>query len=179
MNAIIIGYLPKKPSPDLEIIKAAGVKEICSVSWCSFDGSQDWIKQWKHNDYFLYNSSEEALSLIDNLKDKKDYDIYAFKLYPFIVDMGNIVDKEVLPGSVKSLTEDFEFLGYDVVNKTQDYGEFECSPLSCNSGYEDFKVNQYCLFNTFEGALAGGKIFSEGNWEPGPYYIIEVYRQHK
>ena len=36
--------------------------------------------------------------------------------------------------------------------------------------------DESCLFRTPDDAFAGAKEFSKGNWEPGPYCIMEVLR---
>jgi hypothetical protein len=70
----------------------------------------------------------------------------------------------------------FELLGFDAVSKSvADF--FECSPLSCNGAAKTFKVNAHCLFDALDNALAAAKEFSNGNWEPGPYYVARVLRR--
>jgi hypothetical protein len=64
-------------------------------------------------------------------------------------------------------------LGYDVVSRSLG-SNFECSPLSCNSAAEEIEVNGYCLIDRLEAAVEAARTFSSGNWEPGPYYVLEV-----
>jgi hypothetical protein len=180
MDAVLIGYFPKKLKTDTTDLNAPHLTEVCSVSSCIAEAPEGWLQLWKHNDVFMYNSVEEAFSILKELKEDEDeYNIYAYKLYPIKIDKGNITSEKVVSEKVEPLSKEFNLLGYDAVNKTQDYGEFECSPLSCNYGLEIMKTNKYCLFETFENAFEGAKKFSEGLGEPGPYYILEVYRKRK
>jgi hypothetical protein len=38
-------------------------------------------------------------------------------------------------------------------------------------------VNQYCLIDTLEEAIAAAVRFSKEEPEPGPYYVVEVLRE--
>jgi hypothetical protein len=181
MKSQLIGYFPKKHRQDKDTLKAIEdfeVQEICSASTCFFEEPNGWIEQWKHNSYLLYNTPDIAHSIIRALSDKNEYDLYAFKQYPIKIEDGEIINETIVCNEVTPLSEEFVFLGYDAVSKhlSDDFG---CSPLSCNSGAETMDANEFCLFTSFEDALAGAKEFSKGNWEPGPYYIVEVYRQRK
>ena len=114
--------------------------------------------------------------ILKKTDDKDNYDIYAYKQYPIRVQDGEVMSETISPPNVEPLDKSFMFLGYDAVSNSVGSG-FECSPLSCNGGAETMKVNQYCLFETYEEALAGAIEFSKGNWERGPYYVVEVYRK--
>lgn len=73
---------------------------------------------------------------------------------------------------------DFEPLGFDVVSKSiTDF--FECSPLSCNGAAKTFRENAHCLFDALDDAVAAAKVFSKGDWEPGPYYVARVLRRRR
>ncbi len=56
---------------------------------------------------------------------------------------------------------------------------FECSGLSCNHGAENESVNEYCLVETESEAIRLAKKFSDdsNDYEPGPYYVVEVWRE--
>lgn len=66
-------------------------------------------------------------------------------------------------------------IGYDVVSRSGGH-LFECSPLSCNGGWQQFAVNEFCLFASLPEALRGAVTFSGPGWEPGPYFVVEVLR---
>lgn len=167
----MIGYFPKITVDRPDWLKNDVVEKICSVSDCFSSGPNDWINQWKHNDLGLYDSEEIALSLVG--KDSHRFDIYAYKIYPVEFDNGKAYDFDV-PFSVKDNLKLYRFLGFDAVNRsTRSY--FECSALSCNHGAQYFSVNKYCLFNDLEKAYKATQEISKGGYEPGPWYLVEVY----
>jgi len=51
---------------------------------------------------------------------------------------------------------------------------FGCSPLTCNSMAENIPVNEFCLLDVLESALATAQRFEIEKPEPGPYFVIEV-----
>lgn len=176
MEALLIGYFPKKTALRPDYLHAPNVTEICSVSTCISKGPEQWLEYWRHNEYFLYNTPEDALSVIGDLSNRQRYDIYAYKQYPLVIESGEVVQEQLLEVKVTKLSKSYEFLGYDAVNKTFS-DAFECSPLSCNGGAETIKTNKYCLFDTYGDAMVNALRFSiEEKWESGKYYIIEVYR---
>ena len=69
----------------------------------------------------------------------------------------------------------FRRLGYDVVNR--DYASsFECSPLSCNTMAAEVMVNEFCLFEDYDAALAFAERCGREQPEPGEYVVVEVWR---
>ncbi len=174
LKSYLIGYYPKRTVFNPEWLKASHVKEICSASGCISKGPKDWNDKWKFNEFYLYDSPETAATAGNNELER--YDIYAFKRYPVTVDEGEIQDESIPELTVTPLPEGFEFLGYDAVEGA-DIKAFECSPLSCNYGARSIPCNSYCLFDSFDDALKGALEFSRGGWEPGPYSIVEVYRE--
>jgi hypothetical protein len=68
----------------------------------------------------------------------------------------------------------YQRLGYDVIERDVATGMlgFGCSPLSCNGMAERIPVNEFCLIDDRETALAAARKL--GVEEPGPYVIIEV-----
>ena len=80
---------------------------------------------------------------------------------------------EVITPEVEPLSADFVSLGFDVVNKTNG-PFFECSPLSCNGMAKEVRVNQFCLLETPEQAVAFARRCASEEPEPGPYYVLEV-----
>lgn len=181
MKAILIGYFPKHTAIRPKGIRAPDVVEICSVSFCISETAEGMVDLWKHNNYFMYDSPEQVLCVLKILHKRiTKYDIYAYKLYPIIVKNGTVAPKDVVLGSeVVVLSDHYEFLGYDAVNREDPNGEFGHSPLSCNKAAETMRTNKYCLFTSLDEAMSGAKLFSMGRAEPGPYYIVEVYRFKK
>jgi hypothetical protein len=200
-SPIFVGYFPKITAQrnDLKTnkgeiwLKNEIVEEICSVSECISKGPDGWIDEWKHNDLGFYDTEESALSVCQ--EDQEKYDLYAYKLYTVKFIEGNTVDFKV-DSSAKEHLNSYKFIGYDVVSKSEsDF--FECSVLSCNNGCEIFPVNKFCLIQDFRDALTCCSKISEdiagaetvkrpdgvleyhGKWEPGPYYLFEVFRKMK
>lgn len=176
MKPVLIGYFPKITLARPDWLRADQVKEVCSASECMSKGPSDWIDAWKHNDHWVYDSPEIATTIIK--EEETTFDMYAFKQYPIKIDHGAVENEDVIEPNVRPLPDDYEFLGYDAVSRSCG-NSFECSPLSCNNGAEGVPCNTNCLFDTFEEAIDGAKNFSSGEWEPGPYYIVEIYRKRR
>lgn len=196
---IFVGYFSKITAQKSELKTEKGdiwlkneiVEEICSVSNCISKAPEGWIDKWKHNDLGFYDTEESALSVIPDNQEK--YDLFAYKLYPIKFTEGKAVDCKVESSATESL-DSYKFIGYDVVSKSvADF--FECSSLSCNSACEIYTVNRFCLIQDFEEALQCCRKISEeiagaetvkrpdgiveyhGKWEPGHYYLFEVFRK--
>lgn len=173
MDAILVGYFPKRTALRPPWVHANHVVEIASVSECISAGPEDWINRWQHNVHWLYDSPAQAVALTGDHPEA--YDIYAYKLYPLIIEYGRTRPFEIVPTETAALSGDFQLLGYDAVSRSLGT-TFECSPLSCNDAAHDFEVNRHCLFESYDAALDGATKFSTGSYEPGPYWIVEVYR---
>jgi hypothetical protein len=174
---LLIGYLPKKVAKRPEWLNNPDVEEICSISeHVSELPTNYWLNKIlsKHNDWGLFDSEEIALSLFDETS--VGFEVFAYRLFPLEFDEG-----KVTPVELKARLEDdlgnFIFLGFDSANEIDHH--FDCSALSCTSGATVFPVNRYCLFGDINIAYDATIIFSQGHYEPGPYYILEVYRKKK
>lgn len=172
---VLIGFFPKITECP-ELFREAGLEEICSVSECISAGPPDWIDAWKHNAWFVFDSEELAREMVP--ADPARYDLYAYKIFPIKFD-GELTPIDVEPSAAGDLSG-YKFLGYDIVSRSCDYA-FECSPLSCNGGYKRFRVNKRCLIDDLESAWAIASELArsakeKGGWEPGPYYLVAVYR---
>jgi hypothetical protein len=51
---------------------------------------------------------------------------------------------------------------------------FGRSPLSCNGMAEEISVNEFCLIDGLDAAVAAARRFGVEQPEPGPYVIVEV-----
>lgn len=197
---IFVGYFPKITAQRKDLKTEKGeiwlkneiLEEICSVSDCISKGPEGWIDKWKHNDLGFYDTEESALSVIPDNQEK--YDLFGYKLYPIQFNEGKVVDYKIKSSAIEILGS-YKFIGFDIVSKSGGDSFFECSPLSCNSGYEIYPVNQFCLIQDFEAALQCCRKISEDiagaetvkrpdgmveyhrKWEPGPYYLFEVFRK--
>lgn len=200
-SSIFVGYFPKITVQNSDLkdengstgMKNKVVEEICSVSECISEAPEGWVDKWKHNDLGFYDTEESALSVISDKKEK--YDLYAYKLYPVKFEEDKVIKIKIDSNAVEHLKA-YEFIGYDVVSSSEGH-YFECSPLSCNDACEIFPVNRYCLIQDFNDALeccrkiseenTGAKVSKRpdgvheyrGKWEPGPYYVFQVFRKNK
>jgi hypothetical protein len=180
-KAILIGFFPQKTKQVNLEVNGSYITEICSASEHISKGPDNWISNWKHNDpWMLYDS--EAVAREVTGADYEAYDIYAYKLFPVIFE-GTAETIIIIKSTISNELTDFAFLGYDIVSSTTGSG-FECSPLSCNNGYEKYTVNKYCLISEINYAWETIKEIARDSkekksWEPGPYYLVEVYRQIK
>jgi hypothetical protein len=175
-DPVSVGYFPKvtERRPD-DWPGPKTVIEMCSVSECISSGPENWIDKWLHNELGFFPTERKALKVADD--PKQNYSMYAYKLYPLKFDDGQARPWEVPVSEVLDLTE-FEFLGFDPVSRSQDSYP-ECSPLSCNTGASDFRVNRYCLLEGLDYAYRACVEISGANYEPGPYYLFEVYRRRQ
>jgi hypothetical protein len=172
--AVFIGFFPKTTAPAPAWLGAPSVREICSVSECISAGPANWINHWKHNAFGFYHTEALAAEVIG--PSSGQFDLYAYRLFPLRC-LGQQIETISIDSPVNAVPEDFSFLGHDIVTKSgPDF--FECSPLSCNKGAIKYEVNQFCLIGGQDEAL---KILQEisrdGSYEPGPYYLFEVYRK--
>lgn len=144
------------------------------MSNCISEGPENWINEWKHNDRGFYNSEEIMMQVLKEYKEK--YNFFAYKLYPLIFINGVIKDYKISL-NLKTILSDYNLLGFDIVSRSKaDF--FECSPLSCNNACEVYSVNRYCLIDKIEDAYNYCLEIEKGKWEPGPYYLFEVYRKN-
>lgn len=177
-DMIPAGYMAKRvcKSPDSSL-QAAGVVDIYSVSHCISEDFADFIKYWKHNGYWLFDSPEVIRSLArDESLDLQGTSLFYYEAYEQEFNGENWLayspeasfPTNVIVPSRKQLE------GFDVVTfyvRTSP----ECSPLSCNSMAEELRTNPHCLLATFEEAEAHLQNGAFKNSEPGPYRIFAVY----
>jgi hypothetical protein len=117
------------------------------------------------------------------------WDIFAYRLSPTLFVAGQPEAIRFPSLKVRSLTPDYERLGYDVVvvgapgPEEVGFGDrFAHSPLSpwCNGRWEDIPVNRFCLLDTPEEGLRWGQEFSSAKRnEEGPYVAVEVWRKRR
>ncbi|MEN6495697.1 MAG: hypothetical protein ABFD16_15560 [Thermoguttaceae bacterium] len=179
---VFIGYFPKKTMGRNEWFGNAPVVEVGSVSDCMSEAPEDWIGQWKHNAWGLYDTEDVAWGIVQD--DPAAYDMYAYKLFPCVFDGGAGRTMPVETTATAQLV-DYDFLGYDPVSREEAYTiEFGHSPLSCNRGFEQYPVNRFCLLDGLEDSWRIAAEIAEaakerGAWEPGPYFLCEVYRKRR
>ena len=96
-------------------------------------------------------------------------------MFPIEIDDTTEEPFEIPQLSVTPMSGAFTRLGYDVVSRSIGTS-FECSPLSCNHMADHIPTNKYCLVEDFQSAVDAAKTFEREQCEPGPYFIIEVWR---
>ena len=206
MDPMLIGYFPRHTLRRPVAPSLRNVEEVCSLGQYGQYGPENWVDQWQHNTMWLYDSEEIALKVMANAIDihiepdpgrnppwqvrltrepRTEFDYYAYKLFPLRFTNGkeerlNLPSMKVLP-----LPSDYRRLGYDAVNGVQCsdpgnatyWAEFGCSPLFCNGMANQIPVNRYCLIDEPERAFEVARSFSVGDVEPGPYFVVEVWRK--
>jgi hypothetical protein len=176
---IPIGYMLKKVESKPDWLKAEAVQDIYSLSGCVSEDFADYINYWKHNGYWLFNSPQ----VIENLAKSESIDLtgttlFYYEAYEYEFDEDGKKWSEYSPEK-EFPTEvlepsDKQLEGFDVTTFRANTNP-ECSPLSCNSLATDIKVNEHCLFNTFQEAKEALEKGFFKNSEPGPYRIFAVY----
>jgi hypothetical protein len=173
----LIGYFPKRVAKRPDYVRAANVDEICSVSEHISNGPKDWIDHWVHNEMWVFDSPEIAWGLVSETE-RHEFELFGYKLFPFIFVDGIQKPFEIPEVHPTSLPASFEQLGYDIVSRTCG-SSLECSPLSCNDLAKDIPVNSYCLVDNAEAALRLAVEFKGDKCEPGPYHVIDVWREKR
>jgi hypothetical protein len=174
---IPMGYMAKFISDQPAGLHCHHVKAIYSVSSCISEDFCDWINEWKHNGYWMFNSPK----IILDIARRQNIDLTAatlcyYELYEYEYDSGaKWLPCEPEPSwPVKvDLPQSKAFRGFDITTFSV-HTSVECSPLSCNELCAEIRVNSCCLLDSFEEAkalLESGKL---ENSEPGPYRIISV-----
>jgi hypothetical protein len=178
MDPTLIGYFPKHILPRPDWLKVELVKEVCSVSECVSPGPEGWIDHWAHNDLWVFNDERAAWGVVPEGRSNPGFHLFAYRLFPVEFVGGKSRPFPIPPLSVQPLPDGYRWLGYDVVSRWCG-SSFECSPLSCNHAAEHHAVNEHCLVADLADALRLGALFSrvENGYEPGPYFIVEVWRR--
>jgi hypothetical protein len=168
---IFTGFFLKRAERSAETIQAPGVDRVRSVSECISKGPEDWIQHWVHNELGFFDREETALSVGSP---SEAYELYAYTVYPLRWNDDGTVEAWHPAAAPGGLPSGYERIGYDVVSKSFS-SFFECSPLSCNAGFEKFAVNEHCLFSDLDAAQAAIEQIATGNYEPGSYFLVGVY----
>jgi len=170
------GYMAKRVSKKPDWLQAPQVTDIYSVAGCISEDFADYIKFWKHNSHWLFDSPEiirsaasensirlEGTSLFYYEVHEKEFDGESWR--PFEIE-SSFPTNVVVPA--RKQLEGFDVVTFSVGTSP------ECSPLSCNSLVEALRTNEHCLFSSFEETEAhvSNGMFNES--EPGPYRIFSV-----
>jgi hypothetical protein len=179
-NMIFAGYMFKMVSRRPDWLKTmASVSDIYSVSGCVSGNFADYIKYWKHNGWWLFDSpaAMQDLAKAENL-DLSGMTLFFYEVFDQQFD--EATGEWSTFGPEPSFRTEVEqpksarLEGYDVATFFAGTSP-ECSPLSCNGVAESIAVNQHCLFDTFEQAKAVLEAGAFNDTEPGPMRIFVVY----
>ena len=172
-DAVAVGYFLKTRTPRPDGWNGPKhVSEIASVSECIAKGPEGWLELWEHNALGLFPTEDVARRLT---RGSREFSLVAYKVFPLLFVEGSA--QAWTPPVVEILeASGYDLLGYDVVSRSGD-SLFECSPLSCNLAANEYPVNAYCLSDTLEHAYDASLRISAGNYEPGPYHLVEVHRK--
>lgn len=176
---VLLGFFPKERYPRDDWFKNPAVEEICSVSTCIAKGPEGWIDRWKHDTtWWLFPTEAAAWEVVGD--ERSRFALYAYRLFPVVFD-GDGENPIPVESAAQGGLDGFEFLGYDMVSRSCGTN-FECSPLSCNNGCEQYPVNRCCLIESLEEAWRITREIArsakeKGDWETGPYYLLEVHRR--
>jgi hypothetical protein len=176
---IPIGYMHKRIASRPAWIKAASVNDIYSLSGCILENFADYINFWRHNGYWLFDSSEIIAEVAaDHSISLEGLSLFYYEAYEKQFDSEDATWKAFFPE--KAFETDIKapksktLQGFDITTFFLQTSP-ECSPLSCNSLSESISTNQHCLLESFDEAfvlLEQGAFIDSG---PGPYRIIAVY----
>ena len=180
MSFVPLGYMAKRIAARPEWLDVPAVRDIYSVSPCISENFCDYVKYWRHNGFWLFDSPATIQELAnDEQLELSHTNLFYYEAYEFEFDaIANCWRKfvpeqafstEVSAPSVRSL------VGFDVATFSQGNAA-ECSPLSCNHLASEIEVNQHCLLNSWQEGkthLDGGRF---DDTEPGPFRIIAVYQ---
>jgi hypothetical protein len=158
-------------------LRVKHVVDIYSVSSCVNDDFADYIKFWKHNGYWFFNSAADLSEVADAEGIVlSETHLFYYEVHPEEFDGGTWVGFSPSASVLTDVAapESARLEGFDVVTFSRRTNA-ECSPLSCNSMAEEIPVNSHCLFSTFEEAWEAVNRGAFHDSEPGPYRIFSVY----
>jgi hypothetical protein len=190
MTWSLVGYIAKRrvtraawvsPWPDHPEVGfpcPAPVEEICSVSNCIARGLGGWDDPVNGNVHGLYDDAGVAWGVVP-VEARAAFALFAYRLHLVQFEDGKEEPIEQWwEPAIGRMADSFVRLGWDAVQGGNGQS-FGCSPLSCNSGADAVRcpeLNCYCLVATEQAALALARSFSITKPEPGPYCVVEVWR---
>ena len=173
------GYMAKCITARPDWLGVDRVVDVYSVSGCISPDFADWVSDWRHNGYWLFDSPE----IIRSVAARHEVDLTATTLFYYAMHEQQFDEDgrrwtpvvaepsfttQVVSPSASTLE------GYDVV--TFSVGtRAECSPLSCSRLAAEIETNAHCLLPTLEQAQALLEAGRFAHSEPGPFRILAVY----
>lgn len=169
------GYFAKRVESTPAWLSVATVRDVCSASHHVSSAPDGWVEHWRHNGFGWFNRASDALAVVP-AGQAGEFRLFAYRIYPRLFREGLERDLAWPPDARPDpIPNTFRSLGFDSVSKSMESVlGFECSPLSCNSMATELAVNEHCLFESLEAAVAGATRFSTQQPEPGDYFVVEV-----
>lgn len=176
---IFLGYCAKRR---VTTPFAGREREIASVNECLSKRPDKWVDHWDFNRATFWNTESDAWACVPD-ESKSQFKLFAYRILPLLFDTTGIQKPvtmdQLFPAALPDLPSAqprYQPIGYDVVERDAATGilGFGCSPLSCNGMAESIPVNEFCLIDDLDAALAAACRFGAEQPEPGPYVIVEV-----
>jgi hypothetical protein len=178
MTVVFLGYRAKRPwRPDStwDPGGATGVVEVCSASDCMSEPPAETL--WSFNRSGCYSDAADAIASIP-AGEESTHAVFAYWLVLGTTDPSQAFDQSLPPLPGGTGPEDFDVLGYDVVEiDASTMPVFGHSPLSCDYLACEIRVNRYCLVDDDATAARLVDRFNREQPEPGTYYALRVARQ--
>ena len=178
-DSVFLGYCAKR---SFSMPFAGRARDIASVSECLSKRPKKWVERWDFNRATFWNTEAAAWACVPE-SSKSAFRVFAYGVLPLVFDTSGIekpvtID-QLFPPDMQELPTGlprYQRIGYDIVERDVATGMlgFGCSPLSCNGMAESVPVNEFCLIDDVEIALAAARRFGVEQPEPGPYVIVEV-----
>ena len=175
---IPVGYMAKQRAQKRpEWTNGANVDGIYSVCDCVSKNFADYIKFWRHNGYWLFDSPEIIRCLAEeNQIDLRDTSLFYYEAHEMEFDSEQWLPWACDPSFKTSVSQPSikQLEGFDVVNFTARTSP-ECATLACTSLAKELGTNSHALFDSFEQAWKSVDDGLFNDCEPGPYRIFAVY----
>ena len=174
---IPVGYMAKRVVVRPECLSAEGVASIYSVSDCVNDNFADYIRFWRHNGYWFFDTPEIILEIArENRIELAGTMLFYYEVYEWQFDSGQWMpfEPERSFRTNVRVPEEKNLEGYDVVAFNAQTSP-EHSPLSCQALASEIETNERCLLHSCERARALLENGSFEDCEPGPYRVFAVY----
>ena len=173
------GYMLKKVIRRPDWLNVANVDDIHSLSGCISKNFAHYIKYWKHNGYWLFDSPSAMEEIArENSLPLAGMTLFYYEVYDEQFDedsreWSTFEPEASFPTNVEEPAS-AQLEGYDVTTFSVGTSP-ECSPLSCTGLAAEVTVNWHCLFESFEQAKRALERGQFVDSEPGPFRIFAVY----
>lgn len=182
--AVFLGFTAKRKRPRTSWLPES-VEEICSATSCQAETPEEGLKKCPEWYRCGLVASEEAVrQAIEAEPGDPDFDIYAYRSFALWFSKDG-AHRGLHPAMVQCVDssapnlDDYDPLGYDVLQVQSEPCVWGCSPLSCNGMAREAAVNRFCLLDRLDEAVEVGYEFGLQPPEPGEYVLVEVLRRRR